>query len=186
LNAAGARHSRNDNADPPRLAAARRVILGRIGAPFGVLGWAKVNSFSEQPKTLLQYTHWQLGQRGAWRAVRVLDARIHGEHLIARLDGCADRDAASRLTGADVAVFRDQLPQLAEGEYYWTDLEGLRVVRLDGEVLGLVESLLATGANDVLVVRGDRERLIPFLLGTVVIEVDLEGGVLRVDWDPNG
>jgi 16S rRNA processing protein RimM len=75
------------------------------------------------------------------------------------------------------------LPPAPEGEYYWTDLIGLTVINREGVTLGQVDHLLETGANDVLVVKGERERLIPFLLELVVLEVDLAQRMLRVDWE---
>ena len=87
--------------------------------------------------------------------------------------------------GADVAVHRRQLPAAEAGRYYWVDLIGLSVVNREGIALGTVIALMETGANDVLVVQGERERLIPFVLGRVVLDVDLEAGVIEVDWLPD-
>ena len=80
---------------------------------------------------------------------------------------------------------RDALPKPAPGELYWSDLEGLRVRTVEGRELGTVSHLFETGANDVIVVKGDRERLIPFLRDSVVREVDLAAGTMIVDWDPD-
>jgi 16S rRNA processing protein RimM len=115
----------------------------------------------------------------------VLQWQRHGKGLIVRLQHCDDRDLAQSLVGAEIAVRRSQLPQPAADEFYWTDLEGLRVETTEGVVLGLVHGLLATGANDVLVVRGERERLIPFVWDQVVRELDFAQGLMRVDWDPD-
>jgi 16S rRNA processing protein RimM len=115
----------------------------------------------------------------------VRDGRPHGKGVVALLASCADREQAQALAGTEVAVRREQLPALAEGEYYWTDLIGLEVVCRDGRSLGRVTGLVETGANDVLVVQGDRERLLPFVPGPVVLAVDLVAGQVRVDWDPD-
>lgn len=85
--------------------------------------------------------------------------------------------------GCEIGIRPEQMPATGPGEYYWRDLEGLEVVNLQGERLGRVDHLLETGANDVLVVVGERERLIPFVSAQVVTEVDLETGLIRVDWD---
>ena len=85
------------------------------------------------------------------------------------------------MRGQDVAVSRDDLPQAGANEWYWTDLIGLAVVNTAGDELGRVARIVRTGANDVLVVEGERERLIPFI-EDVVREVDLAAGVVRVDW----
>jgi 16S rRNA processing protein RimM len=113
----------------------------------------------------------------------VCEGQAHGKGIIARLESIHDRDEAARLLGAEIAVNREQLPPAPEGEYYWADLIGLTVQNHKGITLGQVDHLLETGANDVLVVKGDRERLIPFLLEQVILDVDLAQRLLRVDWD---
>ncbi|MGB5832227.1 MAG: ribosome maturation factor RimM, partial [Thiohalocapsa sp.] len=115
----------------------------------------------------------------------LLEGRTHGKGLVVRLEGCEDRDQAAVLTGQTIAVYRGQLPPPRPDEFYWADLEGLSVTTLEGETLGCVSHLFATGANDVLVVEGDRERLLPFLWDDVVKDVDFCGGMIRVDWDPD-
>lgn len=155
--------------------------MGRIVAPYGVRGWLKVVPQTEQPGTLLLYRTWWLEQDGAWRAYRLLQGREHGRGVVAQLEGIDDRNDAALLRNRPIAVPRADLPPAPEGEFYWDDLIGLAVVNAEGEALGRVEEIFATGANDVLVVRGERERLIPFV-ETVVQAVDLEGGELKVDW----
>jgi len=161
------------------------IVMGRIAAPYGVKGWLKVVSYTQQPEQLLEYNPWYLRRGAEWRAIDPVGAKPHAGGLLVHLPGCTDRDMAARFTGTDIGIYRQQLPAVAEGEYYWNDLIGLKVVALDGEVLGTVDYLLETGANDVLVVRGERELLIPFVTGQVVTQVDLENRVLRVDWDPD-
>jgi 16S rRNA processing protein RimM len=107
----------------------------------------------------------------------------HGKAVIARLDGVEDRAQAEGLVGLHIGIDRDLLPETDEQQFYWADLVGLEVQTADGESLGVIEEMMATGANDVMVVRGERERLIPFLLGRSVIEVDLEASLVTVDWD---
>jgi 16S rRNA processing protein RimM len=110
---------------------------------------------------------------------------VHGKGVVAKLKGCDDRDAAAALMGMNIAIRREQLPAATEGEYYWADLVGLAVSNLEGVSLGVVEQLLETGANDVLVVvQGDVERLLPFVQGQFVKEVDLTNRRIIVDWDP--
>lgn len=103
--------------------------------------------------------------------------------MIARLAGCDNRDQAQVLMGREIGIRRDQLPATVPGEYYWRDLEGLKVTTLTGEPLGIVDHLLETGANDVLVVKAERERLIPFVQGQVIVKVDLDAREIQVDWD---
>lgn len=145
----------------------------------------RVVSWCDPPENLLRYTPWYLRRAGHCDLWQVEEGRAHGKGVTARLAGCEARERAQALAGATVAVRRAQLPDPGEGEYYWADLIGLAVVDTAGRELGQVVDLIATGANDVLVVRGDRERLIPFLPERVVLEVDLAAKRVRVDWDPD-
>ncbi len=158
--------------------------MGHVSAPFGVQGWVKVKPYTESLDALARYPVWWVGKEGAFRQYAVEQADVHGNSLIVRLEDLADRNEAAKLKGLQVAVPRVQLPKAEADEYYWSDLIGLEVVNRQGDALGRVESLLGTGANDVLVVRGERERLIPFI-DQVVLEVDLEKGRLLCDWDPD-
>jgi 16S rRNA processing protein RimM len=160
-----------------------RVTLGRIVGLFGVKGWVKVHSDTRPREGILRYSPWQLGLHGQWQEMRLAEGRAQGTGVIARLEGCDDRDRAQALIGAEIAVRAEQLPAPTRGEYYWAQLEGLRVVNLQGVELGTVSHLFETGSNDVLVVSGERERLIPFTK-YAVHEVDLERRRIRVDWDP--
>jgi len=162
------------------------VTLGRISGLFGVRGWVKIHSDTDPREGILRYSPWYLRREGHWEERRPEQGQRQGKGVVAKIEGCEDRDAAAGLMGAVIAVRRDQLPGgLHPGEYYWADLEGLQVVTTAGVELGRVDHLLETGANDVLVVRGDRERLIPYLWQQVVLEVDLEQRRLLVDWDPD-
>jgi 16S rRNA processing protein RimM len=116
-----------------------------------------------------------------WRAQEVQAAQVKGRALVAKLKGCEDRDTAAGLRGREVAVLRDDMPRPAANEWYWADLIGLKVVNVAGQELGRLDRIVETGSNDVLVVEGERERLIPFI-EEVVREVDLAAGVMRLDW----
>jgi len=161
-----------------------RVVLGRITGVYGVRGWVRVFSYTSPLGNILDYETWWLGGPQGWESQALLDGRLQGRGVVAQLAKVVDRDQAKGLIGRDIAVPRAELPTLPEGEYYWADLTGLRVVTADGGDLGLVDHLFETGSNDVLVVRGERERLIPFLRGDVVKVVDLSRGLMVVDWDP--
>lgn len=155
--------------------------MGRVTAPHGVHGWIRVQAFTEMVEGLADYPRWWLARDSRWVpwTVEFAEPRRHG--LAAKLQGCDDRDAAAALARAEIAVPRAALPQPAPGEYYWSDLIGLAVSNVEGDTLGSVTSLIETGANDVLVVAGERERLIPFI-AQVILEVDLADGSLKVDW----
>lgn len=165
-----------------------KIIVGKISGVHGVNGWVKVFSETEPREGITKYNPWFLQHpnidAGRWREVKVDGGRPQAKTIIAKLDGYSDRDAAMQLVGARIAISPDQLKSLRQDEYYWRDLIGLRVVNQQGVELGVVESLFETGANDVLVVKaGTQERLIPWTLGHAVLEVDLEQGVISVDWD---
>lgn len=155
--------------------------MGRIVAPYGVRGWVKIQPATEEVDGLLDYREWWLGAPDDWQQHNWVEGRAHGTTLVARLEGCEDRDQAFALRGKQIAVPRSALAAPEAGEYYWCDLIGLSVENTSGEKLGQVEEVFATGANDVLVVRGDRERLIPFI-DPVVMAVDFAAAKIRVDW----
>ena len=160
------------------------VEMGRISGLFGVQGWVKVFSHTEPRENILNYSPWYLAIEGRWVPFEVRAGRRQGSTVVAHLSGCPDRDAAAKLLQHTIAVHRHQLPPASEGEYYWADLIGLRVVTTEGRELGTVSNLMETGANDVLIVAGERERLIPYTPGHVVREVDVGAGVITVEWDP--
>ncbi len=161
----------------------RLVTLGRISGLHGVQGWLKVFSDTRPRENILTYSPWYLQRSRGWEKWTPETGRRQGKLVLVKLRGCNDRETARELMGADVAVRRSQLPVTA-GEFYWADLEGLRVVTTQDMDLGRVSHLFETGANDVLVVRGERERLLPWIWEQVIQEVDLEQGWIRVDWDP--
>ena len=155
--------------------------MGRVVAPYGVRGWIKVQTLTESVEGLLGYASWWFDQSGDWSNRRLLEGRVHGNGLVARVEGVEDRTEAAKIRGAAIAVPRSELPAPPSGQYYWSDLIGLSVVNQQGESLGQVAEIFSTGAHDVVVVRGDRERLIPFV-EPVLREVDLQSARLVVDW----
>ncbi|HSS66003.1 MAG TPA: ribosome maturation factor RimM [Gammaproteobacteria bacterium] len=160
------------------------VPVGRITGAYGVRGWVRVASDTEPSTNILGYHPWRVRIRGDWVTHTVVEGRPHGHGLVVKLEGLNDRDAAAGLAGADIAVSRSALPGLDGRDLYWADLLGAEVVTREGVALGRVDHVMATGANDVLVVMGERERLIPFVDGQVVMEVDLAARRITVDWDP--
>ena len=159
------------------------VVLGRISGLFGVKGWVKIHSYTDPREAILDYSDWLVGKEDDWKPAELAEGKRHGKTVIARLAGIDDRDAATEYVDALVGVPRGKMPATAVGEYYWSDLEGLQVVHKDGRLLGKVAHLLETGANDVLVVRGDREVLIPYIKDEVIEDVDLANGVISVNWE---
>jgi 16S rRNA processing protein RimM len=163
----------------------RLVVVGKIVGLSGVQGWVKLESYTEPRMRIFAYQPWSLQKDGEGREISGAHGREQGKGMIATLPGVTNRDTAADLVGSEIRVARSALPKPKRGEYYWTDLEGMDVVALDGTALGRVSHLFSTGANDVLVARdGDRERLIPFVPKQFVREVDLDTGRITVDWDP--
>lgn len=145
----------------------------------------KIHSHTDPPGNILTYLPWTLVSEADSRPVRVLDGRTHGNAVVAQLEGIEDRDQAVQLRFCRIMVSRDCFPPPDAGHFYWSDLVGLSVHTVNGTALGKIAEMMATGANDVMIVRGDRERLIPFVLGEFVKNVDLEGETVTVDWDPD-
>ncbi len=160
------------------------INVGKISGVFGVKGWVKVFSFTDPRENILTYSPWLLKKGDETKTVEVIDGQLQGKTIVAQLAGVNDRDQAAGLMGWDVFITQDQLPAAAKDEYYWSDLVGLKVETIDGVQFGVVDSLLETGANDVIVVQGERERAIPFLQGQTIIDIDLNEGRIIVDWDP--
>jgi 16S rRNA processing protein RimM len=169
------------------------VSIGRITAVYGIKGWVKIHSYTENPEDVFSYAPWLLKTAHGVKPVEIDEARPHGKGFVAHLKGVDDRDAAVSYTGVDIAVDKSQLPPLDEGDYYWSQLQGLAVISVyEGQQtrLGRISKIMETGANDVLVVTPDsesldqRERLIPYVPEQFVLSVDLTAGEMRVDWDP--
>jgi 16S rRNA processing protein RimM len=165
------------------------IVLGRVVAPYGLRGWVKVRPLGDDPEAWLGMPQWWLGadvESNVWQPYPVEQFRHHGAAWIAKLGGVDDRAAAERVDGHFVAAPRDALPRTERDEYYWADLIGLTVANEQGVVLGKVDSLIETGAHQVLVVKDlssgePRERLLPFV-SQVVKSVDVGGGGIRVEW----
>ncbi|MDX2463075.1 MAG: ribosome maturation factor RimM [Porticoccus sp.] len=166
------------------------VFVGRITTVHGVKGWVRIYSSTEHAENIFQYPPWWLKMSDGWREIEIDQYRATTKGLLAHIVGVDDRDVARQLCQKDVAVERAQFPELDQGDYYWHQLEGLRVISCQGNVqLGVVASLMETGANDVLEVKGDSEsldraeRLIPYT-EQFVLGVNLETREILVDWDP--
>lgn len=164
------------------------VVLGKIVGPYGLRGAVKVHPFADDPLVWAKLPHWWVGQEGMapelWRQTRLIRSKVQGDLLIAELECLPDRNASETARGVLVGVPRTALPPAGKDEYYWADLIGLDVVNIGNQSLGQVLGLIETSANDVLRV-GDgegTERLLPFV-ATVVLEVDVLGRRIRVDWE---
>lgn len=170
--------------DHPHPPVQKLILLGRVLGAFGVRGELKLESFTDPKSAILRYQPWTLRDaKGLERTLADARGRETAKGLVATFPGVDDRDAAEALRGTEVYAPRSALPPPQPGQYYWVDLEGLRVVNLEGADLGIVSHLFSTGANDVLVAHGERERMIPFLEPDYIKSVDFDAGLVTVDWD---
>ena len=164
----------------------RRILLGRIVGAFGIRGQIKIESWTEPRDAIFRYQPWILRDAsGNERPFEGARGKESGKHLVATFTDVTDRDVVEAMRGTDIYVLRSALPPPKAGEFYWIDLEGFRVVNLEGVDFGTVSHLCSTGANDVLFVRGDRERMVPFVEPDFVKSIDFDGGLITVDWDPD-
>ncbi|HUP96409.1 MAG TPA: ribosome maturation factor RimM [Usitatibacter sp.] len=159
-------------------------MMGRVVAAIGIKGWVKLKSFTEDPAGLDEFAEWLLRTPEGWRYFALEEFAVRPNGTAAKLAGCEDRDAAERLKGAEIAVPREALGETEEGSLFQVDLVGLEVVDEGGGRLGTVESFFETGDTSVMVVKGARERLIPFI-PAYVKSVDREGRRIMVDWKPD-
>ncbi|AJA44355.1 ribosome maturation factor RimM [Frischella perrara] len=167
------------------------IIVGKLGSSYGIRGWLRVFSFTEDPDSLFDYKPWYILRAGKWQEVEVESFKPHNQDTIVKLKGIDDRDEANLLTNYEIYVNAQDLPDLDEGDFYWKDLIGCKVVTINGYDLGQVTDLMETGSNDVLVVKanlkdafGAKERLIPFVEEQFIKYVDLSAKQITVDWDP--
>ncbi|MBC9249664.1 ribosome maturation factor RimM [Pseudomonas alcaligenes] len=164
------------------------IVLGKITSVHGIRGEVKIYSFTDPIDNLLDYRRWTLRRDGEVKQVELASGRLQGKVLVAKLKGLDDREVARTFAGFDICVPRAQLPTLAEDEFYWYQLVGLKVIDTHGQLFGAIDHLFETGANDVMVVKpcvgslDDRERLLPYT-AQCVLKVDLAAGEMLVDWD---
>jgi 16S rRNA processing protein RimM len=158
------------------------VVIGKLGSTHGIQGWLKLYSFTEPATNIMIYKPWYLEEAVGWKLIKLEASKKHAKNIIIKLAGYDTPEQARLLTGKKIAVLRSQLPPLNKDTFYWSDLQGLTVINKNGAVLGKVIYLLETGSNDVLVVKGDKEHAIPYLVD-VIVNVDLASQVIYVNWE---
>jgi 16S rRNA processing protein RimM len=178
--------------------ASQMLVVGRFTTVYGIKGWLKIHSATEPKENIFDYQPWYIADQGEWQKVQLDDFRLQGKGYVGHLAGVNDRDKARDFCRTDICIEKNQLPALPGGEYYWHELEGLKVYSVsDGQgsrsgdrvLLGKVKGLMATGANDVLMVScctgslDKRERLVPWLT-EYFQNVDLDKAEIEVLWDP--
>lgn len=168
--------------------ASDNVIVGTIGAPYGVKGWVKINSYTQEPEGIFDYSPWILADEQEYQ---IDQWRPHGKAIVAKLVNIDSRDDAERIKNMEISIDAEQLPELGNDEFYWRELNGMQVVTTQGYNLGVIKEVFNTGANDVIRVManskdafGQKERLLPFVFDSVVQEVNKIERVITVDWDP--
>lgn len=193
--------SKNSDTSPSD---SEKLVLGGISGVFGIKGWLKVFSETDPLENILSYSPWYVEVNKQWQAFKLVDGKRHGKAVIVQLEGINDRNQAEALKRARIAIDPSQLAETAENEFYWRDLKGLQVLNRAGYEFGLVVEILETGANDVLVIHSNEvkevdssakvkvkanakqvEFLIPFIWESVILKVDLEAGLIEVDWEPD-
>lgn len=167
------------------------LVIAKIGAPYGVKGWFKVTTYTDEPENVFSYSPWLISQTSGSQSYLVEKWRWHNSGLIVKLQDVDSRDAADSLKNLEVGVTTEQLPPLQEDDFYWRELIGMQVTTEQGYNLGTVSDMFETGANDVLIVKanvndafGQKQRMIPYLYGQVIKSVDKQAQMIEVDWDP--
>jgi 16S rRNA processing protein RimM len=159
--------------------------VGKVGTTYGVHGWIKIHSFTEFGPSILDYTPWYfIDDQETYTPITLEEGKVQGKTVMVKFAGINTPEEARLLTGKLIAIPRSELPPLQQHEYYWSDLVGLTVINQNGDTLGKVIYLIETGSNDVLVVKGEREHAVPYLMGDVILSIDLAKGEIQVDWEP--
>jgi len=159
------------------------IVMAKLSSPYGVKGWVKIFSFTEKLDSLLAYKKFFLSKdQKNWLEKEVKEIKLHGKSIIVKFLEIDSRSEAENLKNYLIGVSKDLLPKLNKGQYYWNELIGFEVLNLKNISFGNVDTFIETGANDVIVVRGDKERLIPYTSNTV-LKVDTGGEKIIVDWD---
>ncbi|MEZ8273721.1 ribosome maturation factor RimM [Vibrio splendidus] len=168
-----------------------RIVMGKLGSTYGIRGWLKVFSYTDNAESIFDYSPWYLNQKGKWVEYKVESWKRHGQGYVCKLAGLDVREDAQLMTNFEIAIDPASLPELSEDEFYWRELFGMQVFTTKGYDLGEVTDLLETGSNDVLVIKanlkdafGQKERLVPYLEEQVIKKVDREAHRIEVDWDP--
>lgn len=178
----------------PQQSSSEYLVVAKIPTVYGVKGWVKIHSFTDPVDNFFAYSEYYRQVSGRWEKLTLDQCRAHGKGIVAHIQGVDDRDVARQYCGSEIAVKLAELAELADDEYYWHQLVGMKVCCNDpqGEslLLGEVVEMMETGANDVIVVRScvgsvdSKERLIPYVPGQYVKSVSVAEALIIVDWDP--
>lgn len=159
------------------------VIIGQFGKVHGIKGFITLHSYTEPRDNILAYKPWFMLLNHLWQPLPITQLEVNNKHILVKVEGFSEREQASTLTHVQIGIRKTQLPSLPSGDFYWHDLIDMQVHNQEGIDLGRVKEILATGANDVLIVEGERRYLIPYLLDLYIIKIDSEQRTILVDWD---
>lgn len=164
-----------------------KIIVGRIGEPYGIKGWSHLFSFTDPADHIFHYPHWQIRayqkQNAQWKSIEVACYKTHGNAFVVKFKDCDNRDQALLLKNHTISVERIELPTLKKNEYYWDDLMGLQVVNTHGFVFGVIDHLFEAGSHDVIAIVGEKTHYIPYLK-SIIKEINLDKKIMIVDWNP--
>jgi 16S rRNA processing protein RimM len=162
--------------------AEKYVSIGKFGKTHGLQGYIKVYSNTDPIEKIMDYQPWYIKTGQAWQIIDIDNIKQQGTAFVVLIKNINDPETACAYTNKPISIPRSQLPKPANNEYYWTDLEGLTVTNQDGEELGKIDHLMATGSNDVIVIQGKKRHLIPFILNEVIVNIDLANKTMQVKW----
>ena len=160
----------------------KKLLVGKINGFFGLQGWVKVFSYTNPRSNILNYSTWSIMFDDTFQAIDIIKGREQSKTIVAHLRGIDNREDSQKFIGKDVYIDKELLPELKEGEYYWHELIGFKVINKNQENLGVVDYFVETGANDVLVVRGKKEHWIPYI-EPFLISIDSQNKEILVEWD---
>ena len=162
----------------------KKIYLGKITGVHGIKGWLKIQSFSSPPENILNYPSWIINNKGEEDFYSIEQGRKQNNKIVVKLEKIDDRNTAESLINSKIQILRSDLPKLSNENYYWSDLVGLSVLNSEEKVIGKIESLIETGANDVMVIitLKDERILIPFVMHEIIKEVNVELNYIKIDW----
>ena len=162
----------------------KKIYLGKITGVHGIKGWLKIQSFSSPPENILNYPSWIITNKGEEDFYSIEQGRKQNNKIVVKLENIDDRNTAESLINSKIQILRSDLPKLSNENYYWSDLVGLSVLNSEEKVIGKIESLIETGANDVMVIitLKDERILIPFVMHEIIKEVSVELNYIKIDW----
>ena len=162
----------------------KKLLVGKINGFFGVQGWVKIFSYTKPRKNILEYQPWYFLDNETYKVIEITSGREQSKTIVAQVKGINNRDEALQLIGKDLYINKDRLPEIDNDAHYWHELTGFRVINKNEVDLGIVDYLVDTGSNHVLVTKGETEHWIPYI-EPFLVSVDKHKKVISVDWDEN-